>query len=126
MIDDRSTRYQLPLPHPANALSEDVGRLRSALSGLDGLLYTAQSNLGLALDHQTHWATSTSIGYDGDGRVSTITEQVGDLLYTTTLTYTNALITAVQTDGNNTRRTETLAYDVNDRLTGITVTETPL
>lgn len=35
MIDDKSTRLNLPLPHPSNRLDEDVSRLRSALSAID-------------------------------------------------------------------------------------------
>lgn len=39
MIDDRTTNLNLPLPHPANDLEDDVGRLRSALSAVDGKLH---------------------------------------------------------------------------------------
>lgn len=35
-IDDRTEHLSLPLPHPDNQLSEDVGRLRTSLSDLDG------------------------------------------------------------------------------------------
>lgn len=35
MIDDRTPSLNLPLPHLTNTLTEDVTRLRAALSGLD-------------------------------------------------------------------------------------------
>ena len=35
MIDDRTPYLDLPLPHPDNLLSEDVGRLRQAVTTLD-------------------------------------------------------------------------------------------
>lgn len=38
MIDDRTAHADLPLPHPSNDLADDVLRLRSAFSLLDGLL----------------------------------------------------------------------------------------
>lgn len=38
MIDERTPNLSLPLPHPENLLTEDVARLRQALSGIDGEL----------------------------------------------------------------------------------------
>lgn len=35
MADDSTAHLGLPLPHPDNLLSEDVQRLRAALSGVD-------------------------------------------------------------------------------------------
>lgn len=35
MTDDRTAHLSLPLPHPTNALDEDVGRLRTSLNGID-------------------------------------------------------------------------------------------
>ncbi|GHU28690.1 hypothetical protein AGMMS50256_11590 [Betaproteobacteria bacterium] len=35
MIDNRTPKLHLPLPHPANALEEDVLRLRAAFGALD-------------------------------------------------------------------------------------------
>lgn len=39
MIDQKTTNFQLPLPHPNNQLEEDVLRLRTALSNIDGLIW---------------------------------------------------------------------------------------
>lgn len=39
MIDQKTTNYQLPLPHPNNLLQDDVLRLRTALTNIDGLLW---------------------------------------------------------------------------------------
>lgn len=126
MIDNRTVRYNLPLPNAANYLNEDVGRLIQTINGLDGLLYTSSAQLTVAVDTQTHWADSTSITYDVDGRVETITETYGASEYVTTLSYTGDLVTSIQTDGGGRRRTETLSYDVDDRLTGVTAEEITL
>lgn len=37
IIDDRTPHLNLPLPHKDNKLQDDVGRIRAAISGLDGL-----------------------------------------------------------------------------------------
>lgn len=126
MIDNRTVRYNLPLPNAANYLNEDVGRLIQTINSLDGLLYTSSAQLTVAVDTQTHWADSTSITYDVDGRVETITETYGASEYVTTLSYTGDLVTSIQTDGGGRRRTETLSYDVDDRLTGVTAEEITL
>lgn len=126
MIDNRTVRYNLPLPNAANYLNEDVGRLIQTINGLDGLLYTSSAQLTVAVDTQTHWADSTSITYDVDGRVETITETYGASEYVTTLSYTGDLVTSIQMDGGGRRRTETLSYDVDDRLTGVTAEEITL
>lgn len=46
MIDDKTPHLQLPLPHEANLLEEDVHRLRAALNALDGLLASEDPALG--------------------------------------------------------------------------------
>lgn len=126
MIDNRTVRYNLPLPNAANFLNEDVGRLIQALNGLDGLLYTAATQLAQATDTQTHWADSTAITYDDQGRVATITETYGASEYVITVGYAGDLVARVQTDGNGRRRTETLSYDENDRLIGVDAEESAL
>ena len=126
MIENTTARFAFQLPHPANNLADDVGRLRSALGGIDGTLYTVQTTLAARLAAQTHWATTTTITYDGAGRVATVTEQYGLTVYTTTLTYTNDLVTRVQMDGNGVRRTEDLTYNGSGLLTGVAATETSL
>ncbi len=126
MIDELTARYGLSLPHPANSLNEDVGRLRAALRGVDGLLYnanTAQKRLETAVALQTHWADSVAMTYDGNGRIATITETYGATSLIITLGYTGDLVTTVITNGAGRRRTETLSYDGSQRLTGVVATE---
>jgi hypothetical protein len=45
MIDDRTANLSLALPHESNELSEDVLRLRSAISAVDSALFALQSAL---------------------------------------------------------------------------------
>ncbi|MCF2856463.1 hypothetical protein L1286_03185 [Pseudoalteromonas sp. SMS1] len=44
MIEDKTTFFSLPLPHPDNLLQQDVTRIKTAITGLDRLLYI-QTNL---------------------------------------------------------------------------------
>lgn len=39
MIDQKTVNLQFPLPHPNNTLQEDVLRLRTALTNIDGLIW---------------------------------------------------------------------------------------
>lgn len=129
MIEDITTRYGLTLPHHANNLNEDVMRLRSAITGVDGLIYTANANrerLASQVDAQTHWADTVAVTYDVAGRIATITEGYGAVQYVITLGYTGDLVTSVVTVGGGVTRTETLSYDSNQRLTGVIATEVAL
>ena len=40
MADDKTPHYKWPLPSAENLLSEDVGRIRDSLSGIDTDLHT--------------------------------------------------------------------------------------
>ncbi|WP_314778021.1 hypothetical protein [Cardiobacterium hominis] len=40
MADDKTPHYKWPLPSAENLLSEDVGRIRDSLSGIDTELHT--------------------------------------------------------------------------------------
>lgn len=129
MIDDTTPRYGLSLPHPTNNLNEDVVRLRTALGGVDGLIYsanTARAQLATAVDTQTHWADTVAMTYDVSGRVATMTETYGATSYVITLGYTSDLVTSVVTVGGGVQRTETLSYDGSQRLTGVVATEVTL
>ena len=53
MIDDRTPYLDLPLPHPDNLLSEDVGRLRQAVTTLDAGFQEQASQVQTALQHMT-------------------------------------------------------------------------
>ena len=53
MIDDRTPYLDLPLPHPNNLLSEDVGRLRQAVITLDAGFQEQASQVQTALQHTT-------------------------------------------------------------------------
>lgn len=129
MIDDTTPRYGLSLPHPTNNLNEDVVRLRTALGGVDGLIYsvnTARAQLAAAVDAQTHWADTVAMTYDVNGRIATITESYGATNYVITLGYTGDLVTSVVSVGGGVQRTETLSYDGSQRLTGVVATEVAL
>ena len=45
MIDDRTPHHNLPLPSPANRLSEDVERLRSSLGMIDAWMASIEGLL---------------------------------------------------------------------------------
>jgi len=50
MIDQKTPNLQFPLPHPNNMLQEDVLRLRTALTNIDGLLWLLnQANITVDL-----------------------------------------------------------------------------
>ena len=53
MIDDRTPYLDLPLPHPNNLLSEDVGRLRQAVITLDAGFQEQASQVQTALQHMS-------------------------------------------------------------------------
>lgn len=46
MRDERTANLRLPLPHPENALDEDVERLRAAIIGVDTAVFGLQTALG--------------------------------------------------------------------------------
>lgn len=49
MIDKKTENLGLPLPHPENQLSEDVGRIQLAFAAVDAALYEAATTAGTAL-----------------------------------------------------------------------------
>lgn len=126
MINDRTARYDLPLPHAANRLEEDVIRLRTALQGADGLIYTHQRDLASQLDRQSHWADSVAMTYDEAGRVTVLTETFGAATQVTTFSYNGAgLVTQAVLVANGITRTESYTYDGGGFVTAMTATEVP-
>lgn len=49
MVDERTSHFNLPLPHSDNLLSEDVERIRQAMSEIDAALHHAQAQLASAI-----------------------------------------------------------------------------
>jgi hypothetical protein len=144
MIDQRTTYFQFALPHPANALDADVNRLRSALSGIDNMLNWARQRLnsddsvlgtmdGLvsairAIQSQLDLigiAGHTTLSYDNQGRVTSMSEVSLDQQTTRTTTY---LYSPDGTLGTTTvvvgERTYVTSYGyTNGRLTSMTTQE---
>lgn len=91
-VDQRTTNFSWPKPHPSNRLDEDVVRLRESLDAIDGLLFWAAQRIDspdplgtipalvVALKAtqanllQTLPADSAVYTYDGFGRVTTASE----------------------------------------------------
>ena len=93
MIDQRTPHFGFRLPHPNNALNEDVLRLRTSLGGIDDMLNWATQLLtsddpilgkmqalvtaAKAIDAQLAWIepeASAVLSYNGSGQVTMITE----------------------------------------------------
>ena len=53
MADDKTTHYKLPLPSAENLLSEDVGRIRDSLSGIDTALHDEKTAREAAVDAES-------------------------------------------------------------------------
>ena len=120
MIDQKTTNFQLPLPHPNNQLEEDVLRLRTAFTNVDGLLWLL--NQGAA---RIFLPVTATVAYDQTGRMATVTEDLGTgLLRTTGYTYDQAgnLATETVTIGSVSRQT-LFSYDQAGRMTGWTTSE---
>ena len=93
MINQTTSHVRLPLPHPSNLLQEDVLRLRTALTNLDGLIWLLNQTTSEVLAKQL--------------------VQIA-LPATQSLTYTNGLVTKVtETLVDNSTRETTYTYDNN-------------
>lgn len=53
MADDKTTHYKLPLPSAENLLSEDVGRIRDSLSGIDTALHDEKTAREAAVQEES-------------------------------------------------------------------------
>jgi hypothetical protein len=96
MIDDRTPNHDWPLPHADNALSDDVARLRTALTGADSAIGSLQGTV----DGQIGTLQTTV-----DGQISALQGTVNDQL--------SALDTTV--DG----QISALQGTVNSQLAGV-------
>ena len=82
MIDDRTPYLDLPLPHPDNLLSDDVGRLRQAVITLDAGFQEQAATVAASLEQTEKTVdaalseTSTAIQSALDNQQSYVTGQL--------------------------------------------------
>ena len=53
MADDKTPHYKWPLPSAENLLSEDVGRIRDSLSGIDTALHDEKTAREAAIQEES-------------------------------------------------------------------------
>lgn len=145
MIDQRTTYFQFLLPHPANQLDADIGRLRAALSGIDNMLNWARQRLNSddsVLGTMAGMASAvreiqsqldlignpaqTTFTYDNQGRVTSTAEVFADNSTRTTAYAYNpdgTLATTTVAIGDQVYITS-YSY-VNGRLTSATTNKQP-
>lgn len=126
MIDDRTEHYDLPQPSASNTLAEDVGRLRSALVGVDSALYAVERQTGEA--GYVASGLSAALAFLPNGLLSSISETLSDgRVRVTSCGYDiNNQLTSLRVDLGSTRRTTTYTYNTSGVLTAWATTETPL
>lgn len=141
MIDNRTTRLDLPLPDVDNYLEDDVPRIKAAFSTLDtavvtqtekqelkGLIEQADQKAQGSVDalvvvdneiKQLVQADLISFTYT-DGVLTSMTEQLNGGVRTTSYNYADGKITqSIEVFGNRTSTT-TYNYDPSGVLTGST------
>lgn len=95
MINQTTSNLRLPLPHPSNMLQEDVLRLRTALTNIDGLIWLLNQTTAEVLARQLAqiaMPVAQSLTYT-DGLVTQVTETLVDNSErVTTYTYDNGLL----------------------------------
>lgn len=116
--------YHLPLPYISNTLAEDVERIIDALGLVDTALNGQQSQLDE--NDFTILANDASGTFSEEGLVLTWVETLHDnRTRTTTYSYTAGNLVNTETVVIGARqRVITYAYDINNRLSGWTTTET--
>lgn len=91
MIDDRTVNLNLPKPNALNALSDDVGRLRTALDGIDTAVAGKQAALGFTAENAANKGVANGYaGLGSDGKVPSgqLPSYVDDVLeYATTAAF---------------------------------------
>lgn len=90
MIDQKTPNLLLPLPHPANELSDDVLRLRDALAAIDAAVFEKAD------------AAATIAALAGKATLANVATAITDLVDSSpgTLNTLNELATALGDDPN--------------------------
>ena len=117
------------LQDAVEALANDVAALGTGkvtsvngVSGTNIVLLPEHLKLGPA-----NGPSSSSITYDAQGRISTMTQQINGKAATSTLGYdAQGRVALVQTTYNGRQRTETVEFDTQGRPTATTATEVVL
>lgn len=135
-VDERTAGLGLPKPSLSNFEDDDVPRMRLALDMIDDALQllhldmdardAALSARADLLEFTAARPSAVAFAYDGQGRVSTITQTVAGISRATTLTYDaqGRVATAAYPVAGGATRTDTYAYDAGTgRLSGVTSTE---
>ena len=79
MIDEKTTRLQLPLPHKDNLLSEDVERLRAALTLIDeGLATESDARSALSAEMEDGLAGNAAAAAKAQDTADAAAEAVAD------------------------------------------------
>lgn len=73
MIDNRTTNLNLPLPHQNNALTDDVYRLRDAITGIDTAVANANTAIaGKAATSHNHDGVYSATNHNHDSAYSAL------------------------------------------------------
>lgn len=71
MVDDKTTHYKWPLPDAENLLSEDVGRIKDSLSGIDTELHAEAQARADAIAAETQ-ARADAISAEAEARAAAV------------------------------------------------------
>ncbi len=138
MIDQRTTHFDFPQPHPSNRLDEDVSRLRETIQSIDNLLNWAAQRIdsddpigtipalvtaakaAKADILQLIPASAAAFAYDAEGRVAQITETLpGGAARETTFVYSGSVLATETTVCDGIARRTTYNY-LNGRVSSTT------
>lgn len=97
MADDKTTHYKWPLPSAENLLSEDVGRIKDSLSGIDTELH-AEAQARIAAISAEAEARAAAVEAEADARTKAVA--------TETIARTNALTAEKEARQRLTKTTE--------------------
>lgn len=134
-IDQRTDTLGLPLPHIDNWQEDDVPRMREAATLIDLAFHLLALDVDSRDDAMAarvallEWAaarpSAVQYGFDGQGRVATVTQTIAGQDRTATITYDaqGRMATAAYPVAGGATRTETYHYDNAGRFTGRTAVE---